>query len=76
MKNITVTLSDDIYHRARATAAEMQTSVSALVKDFLCHLPQKISEFEQLKQQEAIIRAQIIAFSGEDRVKRDELYRY
>ena len=35
MKNITVSVSDEIYRRARIRAAELGTSVSALVAEFL-----------------------------------------
>jgi len=38
MKNITVTVSDEIYRRARSKAAEHNTSVSRLVADYLCAL--------------------------------------
>jgi len=35
MKNITVSVEDEIYHRARVAAAERKTSVSALVREHL-----------------------------------------
>lgn len=35
MRNITVTVDDDTHRLARIKAAEMDTSVSALVRDFL-----------------------------------------
>lgn len=35
MKNITVSVNDDIYRRARRKAAEHNTSVSRLVADYL-----------------------------------------
>ena len=35
MKNITVTIDDEIHRKARIRAAELGTSVSALVKDYL-----------------------------------------
>jgi len=39
MKNITVSVDDAVYHRARVFAAKWDTSVSALVADLLEHMP-------------------------------------
>jgi plasmid stability protein len=38
MKNVTIALDDDIHRRARIRAAELGTSLSALVKDYLTQL--------------------------------------
>ena len=38
MRNITVSVDDDTYRRSRIRAAELETSVSALVRDFLQRL--------------------------------------
>lgn len=38
MKNITVAVDEEVYRRARIAAAERSTSVSALVRDYLCSL--------------------------------------
>jgi plasmid stability protein len=38
MKNVTIALDDEIHRRARIRAAEMGTSLSALVKDYLTQL--------------------------------------
>ena len=38
MRNITVSVDDDTYRRSRIRAAEMETSVSALVRGFLQRL--------------------------------------
>lgn len=38
MKNITLSIDDDTYRRARIVAAERDTSVSALVRDYLRNL--------------------------------------
>ena len=35
MKNVTIALDDDIHRKARIRAAELGTSLSALVKDYL-----------------------------------------
>ena len=38
MKNVTVTLDDELYRKTRIFAAEADTSVTALVRDFLTSL--------------------------------------
>jgi plasmid stability protein len=74
VKNITVSVDDDVYRRARVKAAERDTSVSALVRQFLVDLASEGSEFERLKLLEKALREQITEFSGADRLSRDELY--
>src|SRR5437868_6942 len=74
MKNLTVSLDDETYRRARMIAAERDTSVSALVKRFLVELTSGETEFERLKRMEQEIRAQITAFSASENLPRDELY--
>ena len=74
MKNITVTVEDDIYRRARIRAAELDTSVSAQVKQFLEQFAQKETEFERLKKLEQKLRAEIGGISASDRLSRDDLY--
>jgi hypothetical protein len=74
MRNITVSLDDETYRRARVIAAERDTSVSALVKRFLSELAAGETEFERLKRLERETRARIGDFSAADRLPRDELY--
>jgi plasmid stability protein len=74
MKNITVSLDDEIYRRARVKAAEMDTSVSAVVKNYLIEFATTETEFERLERQEEEIRCKMIGFRGSDRLSRDELY--
>ncbi|MCB1544252.1 MAG: hypothetical protein H6872_13255 [Methylobacteriaceae bacterium] len=74
MKNITVSVDDETYRRARIKAAEMDTSVSALVKTYLTGLGSQESEFERLQTLEDETRARIRGFSAADRLSRDELY--
>jgi predicted transcriptional regulator len=76
MKNITVSLDDETYRRARIIAAERDTSVSALVKRFLVELTSGETEFERLKRQEQEIRRRITNFSASENVPRDELYKH
>jgi hypothetical protein len=70
VKNITVSLDDETYRRARVKAAEMDTSVSALVKQYLGDLAAGESEFERLKKMEQALRQQVTAFRAADRLRR------
>ena len=74
MKNLTVSLDDETYRRARMLAAERDTSVSALVKRFLVELTSGETEFERLKRLEEETRAKITNFSAFENLPRDELY--
>lgn len=75
MKNITVSLDDETYRRARIIAAERETSVSALVKRFLVDLAADETEFERLKRQEREIRRRITDFTASENVSRDALHK-
>jgi len=75
MRNITVTVDDDTYKRARVAAAERDTSVSALVKAYLEQLASHETEVERLKRQEREIRSRIEVFSASDKLPREELHR-
>ena len=76
MKNITVSLDDDIYRRARVKAAELDTSVSALVKKYLVELAGQETDFERRKrlQDELLASVKIHRFSASDRLTRDEVH--
>ena len=75
MKNITVSLDDEVYRQARIRAAERDTSVSAMVRQFLVGLAAEESEADRLKREEARLRDSIRAFTAADRVDRDALHR-
>jgi hypothetical protein len=74
MKNITVSVDDETYRRARMKAAEQDTSVSALVKAFLTALAEDESDAERLRREERALRAQIKAFRAADRLPRDQTH--
>jgi hypothetical protein len=74
MRNITVSVEDEIYRRARIKAAELDSSVSALVKAFLVQLTDGESDFERRKRLERETIALIRDFSAADRLSRDELH--
>jgi hypothetical protein len=75
MKNITVSLDEETYRRARTIAGQRNTSVSALVKRFLLELGSGESETQRLKREERALREQIVAFRAFDRLSRDDLHR-
>jgi uncharacterized protein YdaU (DUF1376 family) len=74
VKNITVSLDEDTYRRARIIAAERDTSISALVKEFLVRLGSGESQVERLKREERALRERITSFRASDRQSRDELH--
>lgn len=55
-------------------AAERDTSVSALVKDYLATLGAGESHAERLKREECDLRGQIASFRASDKLSRDELH--
>jgi len=74
MRNLTVSLDDQTYRRARMIAAQRDTSVSALVKRFLLDLTSEETEFERLKRLEQETRERIKDFSASENLSRDDLY--
>ena len=74
MKNLTVSLDDETYRRARMIAAQRETSVSALVKRFLTELASGETEFERPKRLEQSARDRIVSFNASDRLSRDEIH--
>jgi plasmid stability protein len=74
VKNITVSLPDDVYRQARIKAAERDTYVSALVREFLTSLADEESDFERRKRLQAEILASIESFSVGDRLTREDVH--
>jgi uncharacterized protein DUF6364 len=76
MKKITVSLDDNTYRRARMKAAELGTSVSALVRKYLVELAGDETDFERRKRLEDEVRASLKGrcFSARDRLTRDEVH--
>jgi hypothetical protein len=73
MKNITVSLADDVYHRVRLKAAKLQISVSALVKAYLIDLAGQEIDFQRRKRLQTDTLATIRSFSASDRLTRDQV---
>jgi plasmid stability protein len=74
MKNITVTVPDDVYRKARIRAAERGTSVSALVGEYLRSLSGQEAEFSRLEAQQQQILGEIRRFRAGDRLDRARLH--
>jgi hypothetical protein len=74
MKNITVTVPDDVYRTARIRAAERGTSVSALVGEYLRSLSGRGADFSRLEAQQKQVQREIHRFSARDRLDRNQLH--
>jgi hypothetical protein len=76
MKNITVSVDEETYRLARIKAAERETSVSALVKQFLTGLAEDGGRgFDRMAEEEHALRQRIRAFRAADRLPRETLHR-
>lgn len=74
MRNITVSVPDEVYRAARISAAERGSSVSALVGEYLRSLSKREVEFSRLEAQQRQVRDEIEHFRAADRLDRDELH--
>ena len=90
MRNITISVGDDTYRRARIRAAELDTSVSALVRTFLRRLARDAGcqsgaaareaessvELRRRKLDEVVadFDARGVGLRSRDNLTRDELY--
>jgi len=75
VKNITVSVPDEIYRQARVKAAEQDTSVSALVRKFLSELAGGETDFERRARFQTETIAGIRKFSASGRLTREESHR-
>lgn len=81
MKNITISVDDELYRAARTKAAEQRTSVSGLFKAYLIHLTAGESAetgFQRLEREEQELRAELrargLGLSAAHHLSRDELH--
>lgn len=75
MRNVTVSVPDEVYREARIRAAERGVSLSALVADYLRSLSEdKDAEFTRLRELQRQATSQVHGFSARDRLSRDEIY--
>lgn len=75
MKNITVSLPDDVYRRVSIQAAERDTSVSALVRELLTQMAGEESDAERRKRLQDEVLKSMGPFSAGDRLPRARVYR-
>ncbi len=75
MPNITVTVSEQTYRRARVRAAELSTSVSAVVARTLDEFAAAGTGAETRKRRFEELRARTPVLSAGRRLSREDLYR-
>jgi len=75
VKNLTVSLPEEVYRRARIRAAERDMSLSARVRDFLMRLGEEESDYERRKRLQAEVLGSIHRFRAGDRLTRDQVHR-
>jgi len=74
VKNITVSIDEELHRRARVRAAEQGTSLSAVVRVFLTEYAGEETDFERRKRLQMETLASIEAFRVGDRLSRDEVH--
>lgn len=74
VKNITVSVSDEVYRNARIAAAQRDTSLSALVTGYLERLSWRMNEFARLEALQHEVQDEIAQFRAADRLSRDEVH--
>jgi hypothetical protein len=75
VRNVTVSLSDEVYRSAKIKAAERNTSLSALVREFLQTLGEEEDEFRKLERLQEQAYLEIKRFRASTRLKREESHR-
>jgi plasmid stability protein len=74
MKNITVSVPDDVYREARIEAARRDRSDSAMVTEFLRSLSRREREFGRLEALQRQVQEESEDFRAGDRLSRDEIH--
>jgi plasmid stability protein len=74
VRNITLSVPDDVYRAARIRAAEQGTSLSGLVAAHLRSLAGADVEFQRRLELEERTMATIQAFTAGDRLDRDSVH--
>ena len=81
MKNITISVDDELYRLARIKAAEQSTSISALFRAFLIRLTggeAAETEFQRLEREEQELRAKLqtrrLSLNPAHNLSREELH--
>jgi hypothetical protein len=74
VRNITVSVPDDVYRAARIRAAERDSSVSGLVGEYLRSLADRDAEFSRLESRQREVMNEVERFRARDRLDRDEIH--
>lgn len=74
MKNVTLSIPEDVYRAARIRAAERDTSVSALVSQCLRSLTEDQAELARLESEQRKVQAELGRFRARDRLGRDAVH--
>jgi plasmid stability protein len=74
VKNITVSVPDEVYRRARVRAAEQGRSLSAIVAEFLENLEAREAKSARLRRERDDIIAGIKNFKAGDRLSREAVH--
>lgn len=78
MKNVTVSLDDETYRKAKRRAAEHDRSLSSIVREVLQSYGAEESEFDRLKRRQSELlanwRRDGIGLDPSENVTREELY--
>lgn len=74
MRNITVSVPDHVYRNARVAAAQRDTSLSALVVEYLEQLSGRMDEFARLEALQRSVQAEIGQFRAADRLPREQVH--
>jgi len=69
-----VTVDDEVYRAARRKAAERDTSLSALVAQYLTSLAAEESEPQRLRREERELRGRITTFRASNSRGREDLH--
>jgi plasmid stability protein len=72
--NITVSLPEDVYRRARIRAAEQNVSLSALVRRILLDVGSAETDFERRRRLQDEVLASVSRFSAAKRISRDKVH--
>lgn len=74
MKNVTITLEDEVLRWAKVTAAQRDTSVSRLLGEELRRKMLKEKEYARGKRRFRVRQPQVLKSSGKSYPSRDSLY--
>jgi plasmid stability protein len=72
--NVTLSLPVEVYRRARIRAAEQNTSVSAMVRQFLIEVGTAETDFERRRRLQDQVLAALPHFSARERLTRDQVH--